>query len=55
MNLQVLVSTMHQEDHSLLEKMNINSYAIIGNQCDQNSIEDFEWDGHKELMKRGVR
>lgn len=25
MKLQVLVSTMHQTDHSLLEKMNIRS------------------------------
>lgn len=35
MDLQVLVSTMHQKDYSIIEKMNINSDAIIINQCDR--------------------
>lgn len=43
MNLQVLVSTMHQSDHSLVEKMNIQSDAIIVNQCDKNQIEEFDY------------
>ncbi|MHB1391564.1 MAG: glycosyltransferase family A protein [Clostridia bacterium] len=43
MNLQVLVSTMHQSDHSLLEKMNIQSDAIIINQCNRNEFEEFEY------------
>ena len=30
MTLQVLVAAMHQTDHSLLEKMNIQSDAMIG-------------------------
>lgn len=33
MKLQVLVSTMNQNDYSLVSKMNINSEAIIINQC----------------------
>lgn len=56
--LQVLVATMNQTDHSLLEKMNIKSDAIVGNQCDRNSIENFEYDGHKitylNFAERGV-
>ena len=32
---------MHQTDHSLVEKMNIKTDAIIANQCDVNSIEQF--------------
>lgn len=47
MKIQVLVATMHQTDHSLLEKMNIQTDAIVGNQCDRNEIEEFEWNGHK--------
>ena len=43
MKVQVLVATMHQNDHSLLSKMNIKSDAIIGNQCNRNEVEDFIW------------
>ncbi|WP_379970601.1 glycosyltransferase family A protein [Ectobacillus sp. sgz5001026] len=45
MNLQVLVSTMHQKDHNLLGKMNIQSDAIIVNQCDKNEFEEFKFKG----------
>lgn len=58
MRIQVLVATMHQNDHSLLEKMNIQTDAIIGNQCDRNEVEEFEWNGHKikylSFAERGV-
>ena len=58
MKVQVLVATMHQKDRSLLEKMNIRSDAIIANQCDHDSIENFEWNGHKirylNFAERGV-
>ena len=46
MKIQVLVATMNQKDHSLLEKMHLRSDAIIGNQCDRNSIESFIWQGY---------
>ena len=49
MTLQVLVATMHQTDHSLLEKMNIQSDAIVINQCDRNEIERFTYKGHNIL------
>ncbi len=42
MKIQVLVATMNQNDHSLVEKMNIKTDAIIGNQCNRNSIEAFK-------------
>lgn len=45
MDLQVLVSTMHQVDHSLLEKMNISSDSIIINQCNRNEVENFQYCG----------
>lgn len=58
MKLQLLVSTMHQTDHSLLEKMNIQSDAIVVNQCDCDGIERFTFRGHDVLWmsmnERGV-
>jgi glycosyltransferase involved in cell wall biosynthesis len=42
LKIQVLVATMNQTDHSLIEKMNIRTDAIVGNQCDCNSAETFE-------------
>lgn len=58
MKVQVLVAAMHQTNHSLLEKMNIQSDAIIANQCDRNEIEAFEWNGHRiqylNFAERGV-
>ncbi len=60
MSLQVLVSTMHRMDHSILDKMNINSDAIVVNQCDceKDSEESFEYKGHRILWlnrnERGV-
>ena len=47
MSVQVLVAAMGQEDHSLIKKMNLKTDAIIGNQCDKNSIERFEENGNK--------
>lgn len=58
MNLQVLVATMHQNDHSILEKMNIQSDAIVVNQCDRNHFENFEYHRNQirflSLAERGV-
>lgn len=58
MNLQVLVSTMQQTDHSLLEKMNIQSDVIVVNQCDRNKFEEFKYKGNSvrflSLAERGV-
>ena len=58
MTLQVLVSTMHQKDYSLLDTMNIQSDAIVVNQCDRNEIKEFEYKGHQikwiSLAERGV-
>lgn len=58
MKIQVLVAAMNQTDHSLLKRMNIQSDAIIGNQCNYNSIERFFWNNHKitylNFNERGV-
>ena len=58
MRIQVLVATMNQTDHSLVKRMNIQTDAIIGNQCDRNEIEKFECEGHQytylNFAERGV-
>lgn len=41
MKIQVLVAAMNQNDHSLIRKMNIRTDAIVGNQCNFNSVEKF--------------
>lgn len=56
--VQVLVATMNQLDHSLVEKMNIQSDAIIGNQCSVDWIDRYVDEG-KEIIylnfnERGV-
>ena len=58
MKIQVLVAAMNQKDHSLIKKMNINTDAIVGNQCDYNSVEEFEYNGnvikYLNFCERGV-
>lgn len=58
MKIQVLVASMNQEDHSLPQRMNLKCDAIIGNQCDRNSVEEFEWEGNRikylNFAERGV-
>ena len=58
MKIQVLVATTNQNDHSIIEKMNIQTDALIGNQCAFNSVETFDWNGHNitfyNCAERGV-
>ncbi len=58
MKVEVLVAAMHQEDGSLIEKMNIQTDAIVGNQCERCSNEEYAFDGHKAIYynrpNRGV-
>ena len=41
LKVQVLVSAMNTDPHTLAEKMNLSSDAIIINQCDQKNYEEF--------------
>lgn len=47
MTIQTLVVTMNQADYSLPEHMNLQTDAIVGNQCDRNEITAFEYHGHE--------
>lgn len=42
MKLQILVSTMHQNDYSLINRMRISTDAIIINQCDNTNINNLK-------------
>lgn len=58
MNLQVLVSSMNQNDYGLIKKMNIQSDAIIINQCDKTKFDEFEYNGNNikflSFNERGI-
>lgn len=43
MTLQVLISCMHQTDHSIVTKSNIQSDVVVVNQCDKNQIEEYSF------------
>lgn len=49
MTLQLLISTMHQVDFTLLDKMRVASDAVVINQCDRESRETIEYNGHSVL------
>lgn len=49
MKLQILVATMHQNDTSLLDRMNIRTDAIVVNQCDRTSYSEINYKNHKIL------
>lgn len=56
--MQVLVSAMNQELETLIKHMNIQSDAIIVNQCDENTYEELEENGKRiqfySFKERGV-
>ncbi len=49
MTVQLLISTMHQTDRSLLQKMNVSSDAVVVNQCDREGKETLTYNGHQVL------
>lgn len=49
MSLQLLISTMNQEDYELLEKINICADAVVINQCDRVSETRINKDGNNVL------
>ena len=46
MTIQVLVATMDQEDFGLLDRLNIQTDAVVVNQCQTNSYEEFTYKGN---------
>ena len=54
MKIQILVATMHQKDYSLLDRLNVQSDAVVVNQCDIEDINLFEYKGHKVLWINSI-
>lgn len=58
MSIQILVSTMHQIDYAILGRMQIQSDAVIINQCNQEKKDRFDYHGHEiiwiDTRERGV-
>ena len=40
---------MHQQDHSLLERLNLQTDAVVVNQCDREGREEFDFHGNRIL------
>lgn len=47
MTVQTLVVTTGQSDHSLLERMNLQTDALVGNQCGRDEVERFVYRGRQ--------
>lgn len=41
--LVILMSCMHQSDHSILQRSNVQSNIVVVNQCDVEKVEEFEF------------
>ncbi|TCL59456.1 glycosyl transferase family 2 [Kineothrix alysoides] len=58
MELQMLVSAVNQEVLTLAEKMNIETEAVVINQCESFSYDEYRHKGHRvrcySLKERGV-
>ena len=46
MTLQTLVVTLEKDAHKLAEKMNIQTDAVFGSQCDKDAYDEFEYNGN---------
>lgn len=47
---EILCVTMHQNDFSKMEEMNIHSNVVFANQCDYTSYEEVEFEGNTAKM-----
>lgn len=43
MTFNLLISCMHQRDKSIIERSNVQSDVVVINQCDHNSVEEFNF------------
>lgn len=58
MSVELLVSTMNKNDYELIKKMNIQSNAIIINQCDRTDRKEMKINGYNviwiDVQERGL-
>lgn len=58
MRIETLIATIDRMDHTLVEKMNVQTDTIVGNQCGRDSKEEFTFRGSRVIClnssERGV-
>lgn len=47
MKLMVLISYMHRTDTGIISESNVQTDSVVVNQCDRDSIEDFDFKNKK--------
>ena len=47
MKLNVLISCMHETDTSIVARSNIQTDAVVVNQCDTNSVIEYDFTNNK--------
>lgn len=47
MILNLLISCMHEKDHSIVERSNVQTDVVVVNQCDKDSVEEFDFKNKK--------
>ncbi len=50
MTVNVLISCMHQTDHSIIERTNVQTDAIVVNQCDKDDVEEYDFENCKGII-----
>ena len=56
MTLNILISCMHQKDASIIKRSNVQSDVVVVNQCDHDSIEEYDFVNKKgRTCQRGHR
>lgn len=54
LKLQVLISCMHEKDHSIVERTNIQTDVLVVNQCDDERTEEFTFINKKGLVCKAL-
>lgn len=44
MKLNVLISCMHEKDHSIIKRSNVQTDVVVVNQCDKDSVAEFDFE-----------
>ena len=47
MKLNVLISCMHEKDTSIIERSNVQTDVVVVNQCNKDSVEEFDFTNKK--------
>lgn len=58
MKVEVLLSTMNQNDYEILDRINLQTSAVVVNQCDRNEVKEITYKGQRiiwvDTVQRGL-